>query len=59
MFLTAGSFTKFTSVNTVLTTPSSINTAYPVTGQPPSFYGPVHVIVISVLVEVTLVGAEN
>lgn len=57
MSLTAASFAEFTSVVISLPAPSSLKTAYPVIGQPPSSSGSSQAIVIELEVEVFFQGA--
>jgi hypothetical protein len=53
MPLTLGSLAMLTSMLATSVTPSSLNTAYPVNGHPPSLSGAYHDTVIEVEVELT------
>jgi hypothetical protein len=57
--LTLGSLAMLTSMFATSVTPSSLNTAYPVIGHPPSFRGAYHEIVIEVEVELTNLGGAR
>lgn len=57
MFLTAGSLVKFTSLVIAPELPSSMKTAYPVIGHPPSSSGSFQPTVMEDVVEVILKGA--
>lgn len=52
-----GSFGLLTSILIADPAPSSLNTAYPVMGQPPSYIGSDHPMVIVIRVELILQGA--